>query len=95
MGAFLAPKLSFYCLPTDANKQPTISAKESHKIELDSGVHFGRKIWLHISLSPHHNSGIIFLTKRALINGICLVVVDFTSINTLLITVSFCDFSRA
>lgn len=28
-----------------------VPKKKSHKIELDSGVHLGRKIWLHTSLS--------------------------------------------
>lgn len=31
MEAFLAPKLSSYCLPPVANKQPNISAKEKKK----------------------------------------------------------------
>ena len=93
MEALRAAKLSSYCLPPVANKQPTISAKKKKPWNLtwQRGASSAP-----LSASPPHcNFGIIFLTKRALINVICLVVVGFTSINTLLITASFCGFSIA
>lgn len=91
MEAFPAPKLTSYSLPPVANKQPTIRAKKTAtKLNLTEGSIFGSII----SLSPTCNFGIIFLTKRALISGICLVVVGFTSINTLLITASLLNFPQ-
>lgn len=93
MEALPAPKLSSYCLPPVANKQPTTSTNK--KKPRNQTSQRGESSAPLSASPPHRNFGIIFLTKRALISGTCLVVVGFTSINTLLITASFCEFSIA
>lgn len=83
-----------YCLfPPIANKWAFIT-RRLQSIELDSGHILWEELVLcqhlpHIRISASFD---FFSQRRALINGVCLAVVGFTSINTLLLTVSSCNF---
>lgn len=82
--------------PPIANKWAPIT-RRLQSIGLDSGCIFWEDLVLcqhlpQIGIPVSFYFILFFSKRRALINGVCLAVVIFTSINTLLLTVSSCDF---